>query len=428
MSTDPRDSVAGNYQQVYGYGAPPPSGFGRPSQGGMPSWVRVLIIVLLVCFGGCSALIGFGYYSMKKYGLIPSVPKARVVQGTAIHWKELKHWQGGLISGRLRSANFDGDAASELLLMKVEQPNYRTAMNGSYSPGGNVSIVELNGNERAVNLSGSALSDGEAWDYDGDGVCEVVAGIGRTEVYDTSGRFIAPLTGTFSYGYGQDVADVDGDGKPELLLEDQMSGGQTVAIGLHGKEVWRGTSPAYGGTWGNVDTDRLSEYIDTTGSGLAGTDMKNGVTTLNGWPGSTLNNGSFGSEAICCADIDGDGTDEVIAPRSGYLNPKTGKYVTFSRPLKSSGLYNQMAMTMHCAAVAGDFDGDGNRELAVLDSAGSQSFSTESLGTALVVYRADGSAQYYEEFGKWSLGLAVSRDGRRERLAVLLSDRLLLAP
>lgn len=430
MSYDPRDSVAHNYQQVYGYGVPPPYGYGRPPQRGVPSWAKVLIIVLLVMFGGCSALIGFGYYSLRKYGIIPSIPKAQVIQGTAIQWKELQHWQGGLNSGGLRCANFDSDSAPELLLMRMEQPNYKAAMNGTYNPNGNVSILELDGSERKISLSGGMLSDGEAWDYDGDGVSEVAVGMGRTEIYDASGKFIAPLNGSFSYGYAQDLADVDGDGHLDLLLDDYTNGGQTVAFGMKGKEVWR-TQTGMGGfmsTWGNVDGDKQAEQIETGANGLDATDMNGKVTKLTGWPGGSLNNGSYGVEAIGCADVDGDQIDEVVSPRAGFLNPKTGKYVTFARPIKSSSIYSAMSGAMRCAAVAGDFDADGTRELAVLDTAGSQSYSQETLGTALIIYRADGTVQYYEEFGKWVMGLAAAHVGLHDRLVVMLSDRLLLAP
>ena len=51
-----------------------------------------------------------------------------------------------------------------------------------------------------------------------------------------------------------------------------------------------------------------------------------------------------------------------------------------------------------------------------------------SIGTALIIYRADGSVQYYEEFGRTVEALAVVHDGKRDRLAVALNDRLLLSP
>ena len=56
----------------------------------------------------------------------------------------------------------------------------------------------------------------------------------------------------------------------------------------------------------------------------------------------------------------------------------------------------------------------GTRELAVTDTGGRASFTNMSIGSAVIIYRADGSVQYYEEFGRSLLGsvLTVSTSQR----------------
>jgi len=204
-----------------------------------------------------------------------------------------------------------------------------------------------------------------------------------------------------------------------------MNGSKLIAFGLQGKQIWTGSAQS-SGSWGNVDTDKLAEFIDPYGAnGMTGTDMHGQVTQLKGWNVS-VGSARYSFDEVDCTDLDGDGEDEVIAPRSGYLNPKSGKYVSFTRPITAGSLYTP-SFSEASAAVAGDFDGDGKRELAVIDTGGN-SPTYESLGTALVIYGADGTAQYYEEFGKSVAGLAAVHDGKRERLAIMLSDRLLVSP
>ena len=96
--------------------APPPQGYGRPgSRGGMPPWAKVVIIVLVVMLGGCTALAGFGYYALKRSGLIADIPKAKVHTGTPLQWQTIAQWKGsGMFNtmtdmDRMFAGNFDDD-------------------------------------------------------------------------------------------------------------------------------------------------------------------------------------------------------------------------------------------------------------------------------------------------------------------------------
>ena len=63
----------------------------------------------------------------------------------------------------------------------------------------------------------------------------------------------------------------------------------------------------------------------------------------------------------------------------------------------------------------------------MIDTGGTRS-AVSGLGTALLIYSPDGALKYYEEFGRRVLGMVSVRDGKRDRLAVMLTDRLLLEP
>jgi hypothetical protein len=291
-------------------------------------------------------------------------------------------------------------------------------------------IYELTGSHYPVRLGtgNNFTDDGVAWDYDGDGKLEIVCGFNPLEVFDvTTGQKVGALNGGLLHEQLQRVVDLDGNGKLDLLLSDNMTGGQ-MAVGLHGNSIWKSNATVFRSAWGNVDSDKLAEQIEEGLNQIIGTDMQGQQTILNNWgSNSSLNSGGMaGFKQLHCADINGDGLDEVIDAQAGYLDPKTQKYIAFNRPARPH-VNSYSAGMIQAAVVAGDFDGDGTRELAVTDSAGSTAYGM-ALGTALLIYRADGSLEYNEEFGAQVHGLTAVKDGTRDRLAVLLDNRLLLAP
>jgi hypothetical protein len=418
-------SVAHNYQATYGYGAgmPPPD---YRQRSGMPRWVLILVIALVVIFGGCGAMVWLGLAQLRSAGVLPNVPKAKVHTGTPIQWVELAKWkaQGGMFmptgpfGGGLASGSFDADPAPELLYIEP---------NSAFAPSGNgigVTVVELTGTSRTVTLSSQSFAMGcTAWDYEGDGTPEIVTlSNPTTDVYNHSGKKVATLPASDTFGIGgQTQADIDGDGKPELLLTSANGSGNPVAIGLKGKQVWSGGSYAQM-SWANVDADPLAEQLEYNGTALVGTDMQGQVTTLTGWPSGTY---TFN---YLCADVDADGRDEIIDAENGFLNPATGTFHNFQgQPSGNVTFGGPSSSLLQAYACAGDFDGDGTRELVVTGSGGNTGFSMGA-GTAVLMYDALGKEKYYEEFGQQVVAIAPLKDGKRDRLAVLLNNKLLVTP
>jgi hypothetical protein len=376
----------------------------------------------VLLLGGCTTIALLTVRTMKQTGLLPNVPKAAVVTGTPITWRELGSWSsngGGMFGGSygtttLLTGDFDGDKQTDLLV--PEEENF-----GGSHGGRKFTLYSLSGNERPLTIGGNSYYfQSCVWDYDGDGFDEVALLDGsQAYIFNTAGQQQATIPGGSSYGSAVTLADVDGDGRKELPLSDTLNPNKLNLTDYHGTIVGSVPTTGFGYTWGDIDGDGKDEKIEQGSiGGLESTGIGKAPVPVPGWLGQ-----SFGA-TLQCIDLNGDGCDEIVDRTSGYLDVKAGKYTTLAVPATSNIMGGMPGMTTGTVA-AGDFDGDGKVELAC--PGGSTGVAGEA-GTALYLFKLDGTLKYHEEFGKELHSIAGVAYGNKTHLVVLLEDKLLITP
>lgn len=273
--------------------------------------------------------------------------------------------------------------------------------------------------------SASATSSGFAGtsvalgDVDADGRMDVVAvtGEGYVVLVDGSGTVVRtsdmPIPGAgndiFGWGGGLAIADMDGDGFPEIAFGASLFRTTGGAITL----AWTGT----GGTAGSV-SQSLSTFADVDGAPDGNLELVAGRTAyrVDGtalWDRPGLTDGFPG-----IADLDGDHLPEVVVVASGaviVLDGATG--TTRAGPFTLFGTGSGGPPTI------ADFDGDGRPEIGVaqqnfysvveLDAAGTglrevwrtanHDLSSSVTGSTVFDFEGDGIAEviYADECFLW---------------------------
>jgi len=421
---DDPNSVAHYYRQYYGPPGQPDVGARKPrAPWSTKRLVTVITIVVVVVLGGCGLVVYLGYQGLKYMGIVPSYPPAKVHVGTALAWRELDTWSGrnqlfasppyqehGLASG-----DFDGDGDDEVA----------TARSNSLAanPQPTVMVCEIGGGTQSVPMGSSALlaSGLGAWDCNGDGTEELVLRQSYTQIVcaDLSGIQLTSYYGVVpDFGYPLS-ADVDGDGAAELILADATKPNVLQALDYSGNTVWQ---TSYQGMdqqiAGDIDDDGQDELLEST-YGLVAKGLNKSNQTFPGWPS--------GESTFACADLNGDGTDEIIGEK-GYLDPASGNYTSFSLPTTTAQSYLPPGLPLMgwCKPVAvGDFDGDGADDIAVL-ALNFRGFSTEPTG--LCIYDLQGSCTYYEQLGESVAAIECAQAAGQDYLVMMTDTRLLIYP
>jgi len=196
-------------------------------------------------------------------------------------------------------------------------------------------------------------------DVNSDGVMEIIAATGEGKIAILSGDGTVLSVSTqatpdrsdrsFGWGGGLAVADMDGDGFPEIAY------GRTLFTTAGG-----GVTRLFNGSGGRggAASWALSTFVDLDGDGQL--ELLAGRTAYR-MDGSTLWNRTDLSDAIPgVADLDGDGLPEVVLVMSGQLLVLEGATgVTELGPLRLPGSGRGGAPTI------ADMDGDGQPEIGL---------------------------------------------------------------
>jgi subtilisin family serine protease len=296
----------------------------------------------------------------------------------------------------LALADLNKDGAKDIVIADYGAPNGST--------GGSIIVLDHD----TTTLPGwpqtldRPLSKPVVGDVDGDGTSEVViTSLDGASAYvlGADGRMkagwpkvlsAAPLAATDRMGSIPALADIDGDGKADIVVG--SADGKVVAWHGDGTVVagWpqtvacaRASSPAIG----DIDGDGRLDVVVGCSPTTEGASIVDRIyawhgdgTALAGWPvryAPGLQPGGFGFGAPALADIDGDGKADVVvtsdagSSRAYALHAlrATGVEVTgFPRPTPDIG------GGVTDAPVIGDMDGDGALELAWLGRYRSSAF------------------------------------------------------
>lgn len=372
----------------------------RPRRPLYAQWWLWLLVVFVLGFG---ALVWLAVVKLRAVlGLAPP----QLLAGTQLSWRELRPppdpnlpslpMFNALQYYQVVLGDFDADGDEELLL--------------SGGPG-NPCLLEASG-------AGQRISTGNAylpyvllsWDYDGDGRDELVGddySTGGAQVLDLQGRQLKQLAGGGLQGAGK--ADFDADGRLDLALLNQQQTG-IVVYQPGGTELWRLSAPAnyYNPAFGDIDGDGKAEAVYYDNGTLRSFGMDQQEAQQAGWSG-------YYSPALV-ADLNGDGRGEVFASNSGYLDPASGQFVSFSYLSGGPGSYsNPLEQVLICHTRA-----DGKLKLLTRGPGG-------YLNTPeLYLFQPDGSCHYAESLGSSIEQLAVLHEKNGQQYIVVRTERKLL--
>ncbi len=228
-------------------------------------------------------------------------------------------------------------------------------------------------------------------DLDGDGKPDMIVTnvYGRVSVFQNNSSHGMPsfapkvdrVTGSY-YAYSTTAADLDGDGKPDLIA---------AGINPDNISIFRNKStpgnisfsdsiplPVGHGPWsasiGDLDGDGKPDLVVAAIYANSLTIFRNTSTpgSISFGPGKDLGTGVFPRQVVI-ADLNGDGKNDLAAANSGsistssntisvFKNTSIGSTITFDNKV------DLQAGTNPKAIAAGDLDGDGKPELVVANS------------------------------------------------------------
>ncbi len=179
-------------------------------------------------------------------------------------------------------------------------------------------------------------------DLDGDGLAEILTGTGpgsapHVKAFKPNGQIGASFYAydpKFTRGVNLSVADLDGDGKKEIVTYPNAGGGPNVKVfnnqGVKQASFYAYASNYTGGmslTTGDTNGDGKAEIITVGGPGASATlrTFDKAGNKLKEW---TPNNAFSGPTRVLVADLDGNGTGEIItamgAPGGPMIKSFTG--------------------------------------------------------------------------------------------------------
>jgi hypothetical protein len=277
-------------------------------------------------------------------------------------------------------------------------------------------------------------------DVNGDGKTDVVIAkqcVGGTCTTGTVGVLLGNGDGTLQnvidyssggqYAYSAAVADVNGDGKPDVLIANQCASSSSCGNGVLGvllgngdgtfrSAVTYGTGGQYAVSLAVADVNKdgkpdviVGNYYTASGNsnGRVGVLLGNGDGTFQ--PATTYSSGGIGDNSVTVADVNGDGKLDLIAGNqcgstcsNGVIDVLLGNGDgTFQSPIASiTPIINSDYFE---PVVLADFDGDGKLDLA------------SAVSNFLMLGNGDGTFQAPLLLGAGGVGIAVgdfNRDGK----------------
>ena len=303
------------------------------------------------------------------------------------------------VVGSLDDDNGDG------LIDENDIPDIVVVTYGSY---GTLRAVSGDGSHELFNISNQQLQGQGAvalGDIDNDGIQEIIALTSTTvKAFEHDGtlKWTSPSISGAIYGTSDApaIADMDGDGRPEIIA------GSAILNGIDGTIRGRG-SYGRGGT-SNVGTTAFAADID--GDGIQEVVTGNALYTPDG---ATIWHNGQSDGYVAAADFDGDGQGEIVVMNAGVVRLQdTDGTVLWQSAISNASTYYGGPPTV------ADFDGDGEPEIGVagqsnytvFDGDGTtlwvrstQDSSSGNTGSAVFDFEGDGVAEvvYADETRLW---------------------------
>src|SRR5438067_13813976 len=281
--------------------------------------------------------------------------------------------------GAIQVADVDNDGVPELLIGDGQWGKVRV-----YDLNTQAKKWEANNPEHGVTNIAVA-------DVDNDGVPDLIWGAGWSStgadffyVASTTDAHAIKWQNVYLEGpfLGPVIGDLDGDGKAELVICTGSAGGRILVFDL-ATGAFRGISPVSTSVLGprdiklrDLEGDGRAEIVLATDHFYDGAievysfDTSNTFTLK--WTNPTRPAGSPFS-FVDVADLDGNGTSEIIAGNSVYTSGSEGVFVyifdypSTSTPWRSVKMAGSNSMT---GLVVADLDGNGSKDIAALVSNG----------------------------------------------------------
>lgn len=299
-----------------------------------------------------------------------------------------------------------------------------------------VSVYDIIGFLPAQRVSGLAPNNGSvllAGDFDGDSRSDLLAGdlatgswrVTRSQVDRTFPRnnpqsFIKPVEWLNSWGQGGNksfsVGDFNGDGRADLVSWDAVSGELQVALSDSGafmlqQQPWGGFKPEEGLQLlaGDFDGDGKDDLLFWSQEQSTATVVKSNGNKFNP-PATWLKNwqqeGNLSSPLA--GDLNGDGKKDlaVVESETGNIDVALSSGSGFVLPRENQGLtrINSFVAGGGWQLVAGDFTGEGIDDLAAYDAKEGKWKFAFQVGKQFVVKTG------YVTFGKDPAGKVLSGD------------------
>ena len=291
---------------------------------------------------------------------------------------------GQMGSGRLDIATLFNEAISLSSVDKI--------MTGSgYGQAPVAKIFDINGNTQSeFEAYASTFPNGlniAAGDLDGDGVDEIVTGAGsggapQVRTFDQDGNPIFTpgfyaYNSTFRGGVHVATADLDGDGKAEIIAGAGDGGAPHIrTFDRYGTPVYTPGFYAFGENFrggvhvasGDLDGNGIDEIIAGAGNNGAPqirTFDRGGNPVFT--PGFYAYDSTFrGGVNVAAGDLDGNGIDEIIAGAGNNGAPQVRTFDRGGNPIFTPGFYAYDPMFRGGVHVAtGDLDANGISEIVV---------------------------------------------------------------
>ncbi len=275
----------------------------------------------------------------------------------------LRSYPTGLSPERIAVGDFNGDGIPDLVI----------ANEGS----NNVSVLLGNGDGSFQAARNSTVAGGPSsvavGDFNGDGLLDFAVAAGNVHVFLGNGHgTFQPVTQTFGAGYGLAVADLNGDGIPDLVTNYYAANTVGVLLG-NGDGTFRAAATyAFPGPTGDpaladVDGDGIPDIVVVNGnSDSIGIFSGRGDGTFR--PPVTYHTGPYPTSVVV-GDFNGDGIpDLVTSNQSGTTVSLLLGSVRFGAITFQPAVDYPTGGTGPVQAVAADFNQDGFLDLAVTNS------------------------------------------------------------